>query len=198
MEDSPKRRESDSKDDLLGWDANGRAQVDNHLDLAIRFSLRSIASNQPTEPEVCRKGTLHGERRPNSHTGSLLTNQFVHLAGRRHQPRRLDLLSARLQPTRAPAPPADFSIQLFRTGQPDPLPHPEGWKPLSDPPLHAAKEPALEKQAPRANTTTDRPGPEARTTGQQGEQGQKTAPPLAAPLKEGCSGTERSGAKNAT
>lgn len=157
MEDSPKRRESDSKDDLLGWDANGRAQVDNHLDLAIRFSLRSIASNQPTEPEVCRKGTLHGERRPNSHTGSLLTNQFVHLAARRHQPRRLDLLSARLQPTRAPAPPADFSIQLFRTGQPDPLPHPEGWKPLSDPPLHAAKEPPWRSKPPEpTQPQTDR------------------------------------------
>ncbi len=198
MEDSPKRRESDSKDALLGWDANGRAQVDNHLDLAIRFSLRSIASNQPTEPEVCRNGTLHRKRRPNSHSGSLLTNQFAHLAPRRHQPRHLDLLSTRLQPTRAPTPSADFDIQLFRTGQPDPLPRPEGRKPLTDPHLHAAKEPALEMQPSRANTTTDRSGLKARTTDQEGEQGQKTAPPLAAPLEEGCSGTERSGAKNAT
>lgn len=198
MEDSPKGRESDSKDDLIGWGANGRAQVDDHLDLAIRFSLRSIASNQPTEPEGCRKGTLHAERRPNSHSGSLLTNQFAHLATRRHQPRRLDLLSARLQPTRAPAPPADFSIQLFRAGQPAPLSHPEGWKPSSGPTLHAAKESALEKRASRANTATDRSGLEARTTDQEGEQGQKTAPPLAAPSGEGRSGTERSGAKNAT
>ena len=126
MEDPPKRRESVSKDDLLGWDANGRVQVDNHLDLAIRFSLRSIASNQPTEPEVRRMGTSTGERRPNSRSGSLLTNQFARLATRRHQPRHLRPAPGAAPTNTSPCADGGLLYSAFSNGSTRPASPPRG------------------------------------------------------------------------